>query len=170
MKKTTINVSEANFDLLTQEQKKQLALMQHNGEDYFIVDGKAYEGNEEEKREQFKEYQEEGGIFDFAGWCEEDETEISDYDENGNYLVLTDEEADENWEESLSNYIEECIEPVFDKAMEELGSISNYYKFDREMWIRDAKMDGRGHSLSSYDGHEHEEKVGDETFYIYRIN
>jgi hypothetical protein len=162
MKKTTINVSEANFDLLTQEQKKQLALMQHNGEDYFVVDGKAYEGNEEEKREQFKEYQEEGGIFDFAGWCEEDETEVADYDEDGDYLVLTDEEADERWEESLDSYLEECIYP------ELTGNLKCY--FDEDKWKQDARYDGRGHSLSSYDGHEHEEKVGDETFYIYRIN
>ena len=30
--------------------------------------------------------------------------------------------------------------------------------------------DGRGHFINSYDGSEHEVKVGDKTFYIYRVN
>ena len=30
--------------------------------------------------------------------------------------------------------------------------------------------DGRGHFISSYDGEEHEVKVGDKTFYIYRLD
>lgn len=87
---------------------------------------------------------------------------------NQEYAVATDEEADIAWNQSLDSYIEECIEPElnFDK----LGSLGNYVKFDREMWIRDAKMDGRGHSLSPYDGEENEEKIGDAWFYIYRTN
>ena len=54
-----------------------------------------------------------------------------------------------------------------DKVRAPLG---NYVKFDREMWIRDAKVDGRGHSLSPYDFEENEEKNGDTWFYIYRTN
>jgi len=42
--------------------------------------------------------------------------------------------------------------------------------FDEDAWKYDAKMDGRGHSLASYDGNENEETVNDETYYIYRIN
>ena len=38
--------------------------------------------------------------------------------------------------------------------------------FDREAWKRDARMDGRGHCLGSYDGGEYE--VGD--YLVYRIN
>lgn len=30
--------------------------------------------------------------------------------------------------------------------------------------------DGRGHFISTYDGEEHEVKVGDKTFYIYRLD
>ena len=48
------------------------------------------------------------------------------------------------------------------------------YYFDDEKWKRDARFDGRGHSLSSYDGAEHYETVFFDgqniDFYIYRIN
>jgi hypothetical protein len=83
------------------------------------------------------------------------------------YLVVTDEEADDLWEESLDNYLEDCIYPKLS------GNLSNY--FDDEAWKRDARYDGRGHSLSGYDGEENEEVVtykdgSSETFYIYRTN
>ena len=88
--------------------------------------------------------------------------------EGGEYMVVTDEEADNLWEESLDNYLEDCIYP------ELTGNLINY--FDDEAWKRDARYNGRGHSLSSYDGCEEEitltDKEGDEieTFYIYRVN
>lgn len=86
--------------------------------------------------------------------------------DDGEYLVLTDDEADQKWDESLESYLDECVE----------GADSRY--FDREKWKEDAKIDGRGHSLSGYDGTEHEVTVefGDEgeedeeTFYIFRQN
>ena len=81
---------------------------------------------------------------------------------NEEYEVLTDEEADERWEEELQHYIDECILP-------ELPDFAARY-FDEEAWKRDAKIDGRGHSLSRYDGCEYEEKVNDTWFYIYRQN
>ena len=94
--------------------------------------------------------------------------EQSTYDENifefanDEYLVVTDEEADELWEQELDNYLEECIYP------ELTGDLSRY--FDDEAWKRDAKFDGRGHSLGRYDGVENYEEVKDETYYIYRVN
>jgi hypothetical protein len=89
--------------------------------------------------------------------------DIEEYNENNNdYLVLTDEEADDRWEESLDNYLEECIYP------ELTGNLQNY--FDDEKWKRDASYEGRGHSLSGYDGNEYEETVQGITFYIYRQN
>lgn len=100
--------------------------------------------------------------------CEVDELTQSNYDENsfefGNseYLVLTDNEADDLWDEDLENYIDECILPELDKRYQ------NY--FDREAWKSDAKMDGRGHSLNRYDGEEYEETVSGERFYIYQTN
>lgn len=81
---------------------------------------------------------------------------------NEEYEVLTDEEADDRWEEELNNYIDECIRP---ELPEFLG---NY--FDEEAWKRDARFDGRGHSISRYDGCENEIKVNDTYYYIYRQN
>lgn len=81
---------------------------------------------------------------------------------NEEYEVLTDEEADDRWEEELGMYIEECI-------MSEVPDwLQNY--FDEEAWKRDARFDGRGHSISRYDGYENEEKVNNTYYYIYRQN
>ena len=80
---------------------------------------------------------------------------------NGEYLVLTDEEADEEEDAQLDNYLEECIYP-------DLPENVRYY-FDDDAWKRDARMDGRGHIISHYDGCEYEETVNGTTYYIYRI-
>ena len=78
---------------------------------------------------------------------------------NEDYLVLTDSEADDMEDQRLDNYIDECLEIPDD--------IRPY--FDEEAWKRDARMDGRGHIISSYDGCEYEEKVNDTWYYIYRV-
>jgi len=75
---------------------------------------------------------------------------------------VTDEEAEEEWENNLDNYIEECVLP-------ELPKQYRYY-FDEDSFKRDCKYDGRGHSLASYDGRENEEIVENIYYYIYRIN
>lgn len=80
----------------------------------------------------------------------------------GEYAVLTDEEANERWEEYLDSYIDDCILEGKD------GTLAQY--FDRDAWKRDARHDGRGHCLSSYDGEEHEIKIDGEWIYIYRTN
>lgn len=96
------------------------------------------------------------------------EFETSSYDdclfENGDqeYLVLTDDEANDRWEESLDNYLEECVYPELPENM------VNY--FDDDKWKHDARFDGRGHSLSHYDGAEHEYNIDGEWIFIYRIN
>lgn len=82
-------------------------------------------------------------------------------EEPGEYRVMTDSEADQAWDESLENYIDECILPEVPE------SFRNY--FDHEAWKRDARFDGRGHSLSSYDGCEYEEQIDGEWYYIYRV-
>ena len=81
-------------------------------------------------------------------------------DAPGEWWVLTDEEADAAWDEDLDKYI--------DDAMEIPEAIKPY--FDEEKWKRDAKMDGRGHSLGRYDGEENEEKIDGVWYYIYRVN
>jgi len=161
--------------------KRRLALMQHLGEEFFIVmaddteeSAKVYEGNEEVAREAFRadiEGTEEPEIeSNFEIFCSNNYAEVEELeeDDNGDYLVLTDDEADEKWEESLDSYISEIIEPEIEKM--ELGDLSYYIKFDEESWKSDAKMDGRGHRLSGYDGNENEEEIEGEIFYIYRLN
>jgi len=86
---------------------------------------------------------------------------IEDYD----YQVYTDEEADEKWDEELDNYIDEYIMPEFEKVLPNM-----WVYFDSEALKRDARYDGRGHSLSRYDGVENYEEVDQETYYIYRQN
>jgi hypothetical protein len=81
---------------------------------------------------------------------------------DGEYLVLDDDEAEKAWSESIENYYEEYIEPNLE------GNLSAY--FDYQKWERDAKMDGRGHSLNHYDGSEDEVTVDGTDYYIYRVN
>lgn len=96
------------------------------------------------------------------------ELHISSYDDciieygSEEYLVVTDEEADEKWENELDWYLEECIYPELP------DSIRNY--FDDDKWKRDARLADRAHSLAKYDGYENSENIENETFYIYRIN
>ena len=82
--------------------------------------------------------------------------------DGGEYYVLTDLEADEIWDEYLDQYIDDCVLP-------ELSEAYRFY-FDDEAFKRDLKMDGRAHSLASYDGNEHEIEIDGEYFYIYRVN
>jgi hypothetical protein len=76
------------------------------------------------------------------------------------YAVGTDAEADEAWDQSLDSYIDDA--GLLDSVPENLRSY-----FDRDAWKSDARHDGRGHSLASYDGEEMDLSDG---FYAYRIN
>jgi len=78
----------------------------------------------------------------------------------GEYAVGTDNEADQSWDQSLDSYIDDCIMPEIKDE-----NLKQY--FDVEKWKRDARYDGRAHSLSSYDGDEIELGNG---LYAYRIN
>lgn len=152
---------------MTQEQEKWLALQQETeGLEWFEESEKIYQGNDKELEEEWQqEYiDDEENQPVFYKWLDDKELEIEveDYDENGDWLVCTDSEADEKWEESLDNYLEECIYPELQ------GNLKNY--FDDEKWKRDAKYDGRGHLLAGYDGHECEQEVNGTTYYLYRQN
>jgi len=97
-----------------------------------------------------------------------EELQPSSYDEKTieygqkDYLVVTDEEADELWDEELDNYVDECVLP-------EIPEHLRYY-FDIEGWKADAKYDGRAHALNRYNGGEEWEKIGETEYYIYRQN
>ena len=158
---------------MTVEIEKSLALMQEvDGLEWFSTgtgdDVRIWEGTEEGMRENWGDYlmKNEGSgeeTASFEEWLEDNGTEVDveEYDERtSDWLVYTDSEADDAWDESLENYIDECLEIP--------ASMRNY--FDRESWKSDARMDGRGHCLSGYNGHEEEQQVNGTTYYLYRQN
>jgi hypothetical protein len=77
------------------------------------------------------------------------------------YIVGTDDEANEAWDQALDAQLDECG-GLLDSIPEHLVPY-----FDRTAWKRDARHDGRGHTLALYDGHELE-LAGD--LYAFRIN
>ncbi len=83
--------------------------------------------------------------------------------EPGEYRVLTESERETAADEALESYIDECILP------DASGALAQY--FDRASWKRDALLgDGYGHTLSGYDGNEHEQQIDGTWYYIYRVN
>lgn len=82
-------------------------------------------------------------------------------DEPGEYLVLTDSEADQRASESMDSYIEDMTHDWPETARD---------YFDAERWKRDALLsDGRGHVIASYDSNEGEEQIDGEWYFIYRV-
>lgn len=132
---------------------KQLALMQYLDEVYFY---KEIEGEDIFYKGEYDP------TLDLNTFELVEEYDLSNYDND--YLVLTDAEADDLWDEELDNYIEECILPDLPEYLKKY--------FNEEAWKSDAKYDGRGHGISHYDGKEYEEHVEyfDKIFYIYRQN
>lgn len=89
----------------------------------------------------------------------EDDRELVDIDD-GEYLVLTDDEADEQARES----VEQLVDDMLPREFVESG-LRAY--FDDERYIDDVLLgDGRGSILASYDGEENE--AGE--YFVYRIN
>jgi len=104
---------------------------------------------------------------------------------NEEYMILTDDEADEK----VAEYIKETVwafnpsflschsgidEDVF-KLLQEKCESSNEAILklikDFDHFVEDAvSSDGRGHFLSSYNGEENEQEHNNETYYIYRTN
>ena len=98
------------------------------------------------------------------------------------YLLLTDEEADQRAEEYIKNSIwafvpsflashtgldEEIIKHLQDKCEAANDALLNAIK-DIDSFISEAiGCDGRGHFMSSYDGYEHDL---DDNLFLYRIN
>jgi hypothetical protein len=77
------------------------------------------------------------------------------------YRVMSDDDADAAFDDYL--------ESMLDEGGMVPGADGPY--FDRAAWKKDAAMDGRGSSLASYDGDEHEFCVdGSDWYYLYRIS
>ena len=114
--------------------------------------------------------------------------DLSSIDEN-DYLVLTDEEADEKAKEYIEQSVwafnksfldahSDCISKIPDdafKAIQEKCESANDAILamidDFDHFVEDAiKCGGRGHFMSSYDGEEAEYLVNGTTYYVYRLN
>ena len=147
-------------EFLNEYDEKVIALAQHLGLnlepdfDSYVDEEATEEEQEEQRAEAIKEVTDELDMITENAWGE-----LDYYGET--YLVLTDSEADDIEDERLNQYIEECIMPEIPEHLQ------NY--FDEEAWKRDARMDGRGHNISTYDGCEYEEIVNDTWYYIYRV-
>ena len=151
-------LEELKQEVLSEYDERVIALAQHLNID-LDPDFESYvdeEASEEEQQEQRDE-----AIFEVTNELDnivEGHGNMFSY-YNEDYYVLTDSEADDMEDQQLDNYIDECLEIPDD--------IRPY--FDEEKWKRDARMDGRGHIISSYDGAEYEETVEGTTYYIYRV-
>lgn len=180
--------TQTNYEISV-EMLKALALCQHDGTPYFFCDGKFYEGNEKNFHAEWVEATE--NLADAQNWPEfvaDNCTEIEETDSDGekdNYLILTDEEADEK----AADYIKDSLwaftpdflaemtdfDPEVFEAIAANGKCKDnndvIYNTIRktcgiETFVEAAiQADGRGHFMSSYDGEENEETVAidDET-------
>ena len=76
------------------------------------------------------------------------------------YLVCTDREADEEEDEELDRYIDDCV-------LSGLNERDRSY-FDNEAFKSDCRRDGRGHALNRYDGQEHTIRVLETDYYLFQ--
>ncbi len=111
----------------------------------------------------------------------------------GEFLVLTDEEADEQTKEcigetlwafninflqgflasGLQDEAETILKPLQERCEsgnEPIKALVDWDNNKDDITQEAISWDGRGHFLSSYDGYEHEVKVNDTYYYIYRVN
>lgn len=117
----------------------------------------------------------------------DDLIEIDGDVERDGYIVLTDEEADEKAKQyildsvwafnasflaSFTGFDQEVFEAIQKNNRCESNNDAILALIDDEDgFVEEAiRADGRGHFMNTYDGHENEERVNGETFYIYRIN
>ncbi len=137
-----------------------------------------------------KKYFEECGDFTAK---DEDQDKIDTcqkYFDDGDYMVLTDDEADEKAKEYILdsawafNYSflcshSEAIAEIPEKEFKEMqGKLCESFNKavlamipDKDHFVKDAiACDGRGHFMSSYDGEENEVKIDGEWYFIYRLN
>lgn len=169
---------------MTTDIEKALAIFQEEEQitesDYFILnddsisDVKVYVGDHDKLFEQWEKLssdpEETAYDYIFEEWLDRECTnveihELDAYDENDydqKYKVYTDSEADDEWELKLEQYVDDCI-------LQELPKQYRPY-FDSEAWKQDAKYNGRGTTLSSYDNQEIEQTVNGTTYYLYRQN
>ena len=87
-------------------------------------------------------------------------------------------EDEDNWEytqEAKDRYVESRMDEVREDPMDALRNFGMEDRvadfIDEDTFIEDViSTDGRGHTLSSYDGEEGEVSFNDDWYYIYRTN
>lgn len=106
--------------------------------------------------------------------------------EYGEYLVLTDEEAEERakeyildsvwafhpeWLASHSSSADAEVFQLLQEKCEDANDAILKLIDDVDHFVNDSILaDGRGHFISNYDGEEHEHKYKDTWYYIYQVN
>ena len=120
-----------------------------------------------EYQEQLEETEDTTEEEELLGMIEELEETIEDIEEDDDYYEYT-EEAKENYVESHKQDVKD--DPV--AWLRDYGMEDRMDQFiDREEFIDDVIIsDGRGHTISSYDGEENEIEYNNEWYYIYRMN
>ena len=158
---------------------KLLALAKHLQIDYFEYDNEWYIGvsqeefNKQEEKLLEKDLDVQEYINEEGYALLEEEIEQTSYDDcefsygEQEYLVLTNDEADDRAYDYVYSVWEECY--LTDKITKQLGFLANYIDLNQAT-IDAIKIDGRGHSLAGYDGHESYEEINGKTYYIYRTN
>jgi len=189
---------------LTENQERIIALQMHLNNVFFIVETEdsahIFEGDEDEAQAEYESYArtiEENGSFvsfgleeseaaDFLTFCKDNYNELTELDED--YLVLTEEEADEKAKEYildslwsfhpnfLSSYATGIDLEVFEAIQNNGRCESNNDAILRLVDDEDALVEeaiswvGRGHFLSHYDGEENSATVNETEYFIYRQN
>ena len=120
-------------------------------------------GNLHEELEEAEDWEEEE-IQDRITELEERKEEISEDEDNWEYT-----------QEAKDRYVESRMDEVRDDPMEALRNFGMEDRvadfIDEDAFIEDViSTDGRGHTLSSYDGEEGEVSFNNEWYYIYRTN
>ena len=113
----------------------------------------------------------------FQQFCQDQGLDYEDYEaeewdgivnfSNGSeeYSVMDESEAESAFKERLDDYIDECV-------LSQMPDHLRFY-FDRDAFVRDVELgDGRGPTMATYDGHEHEyfPPNSNTAYYIYRTN
>jgi len=183
------------FNHTTEEQNKIIALLLHLDEDFFVLEDEEsqtayiFEGERDDVWSDFESNIE--GTDDpaidanFLIYCQNNLSKIDEI--NDDYLVLTDDEADERTKEYILDSVwafnpwflasetgidQEVFEAIQanDRCERNNDAILRLIE-DEDSFVKSAiSADGRGHFMSSYDGYEHEENVNGVTYYIYRMN
>ena len=89
--------------------------------------------------------------------------------------IETDDDYYEYTEEAKENYVESRIQEVKDDPLNWLRDFGMEEQMDNFMdkdgFIEDViSSDGRGHTISNYDGEEGEVVYNNDYYYIYRMN